>query len=48
MCATIRVAMLPRHSLELEQEAKVVEDAVTEVLRNGLRTSDKAEGGRSG
>ena len=45
-CATIlSAAMLLRHSLGLEDEAKSVENAVTRVLMDGLRTGDIAEPG---
>ncbi|MDP6436538.1 MAG: 3-isopropylmalate dehydrogenase [Gammaproteobacteria bacterium] len=45
-CATIlSAAMLLRHSLGLEEEARAVEDAVTQVLRDGLRTADIAAAG---
>lgn len=38
-------AMLLRHSLNLESEAKAVENAVREVLASGQRTADIARGG---
>lgn len=38
-------AMLLRHSLNLEDEAKAVEQAVDSVLHSGARTSDIAAGG---
>ncbi len=41
----LSVAMLLRHSLELEGEAQVVEKAVSEALRNGVRTADIAAPG---
>jgi 3-isopropylmalate dehydrogenase len=45
-CATVlSAAMLLRHSLGLEEEARAVEDAVTAALRKGLRTGDIAERG---
>ena len=45
-CAAIlSAAMLLRHSLNLEEEAKAVEDAVTHALRDGLRTADIAAAG---
>jgi len=45
-CATIlSAAMLLRHSLNLEEEAKSIEDAVTQALSDGLRTGDIAEPG---
>jgi len=40
-------AMLLRHSLSLETEAKAIEDAVTQVLEGGARTKDIAAGGPS-
>jgi 3-isopropylmalate dehydrogenase len=44
-CATIMsAAMLLRHSLGLDAEAAAVEDAITAVLRDGLRTGDIADG----
>lgn len=47
-CATIlSAAMLLRHSLGLEEEARAIEDAVTQVLQDGLRTGDIAERGES-
>ena len=42
----LSVAMLLRHSLDLEEEARVVEAAVERVLERGHRTLDIAEGGR--
>lgn len=42
----LSAAMLLRHSLNLDDEAKAVEDAVQKVLDNGLRTADLG-GGRS-
>jgi 3-isopropylmalate dehydrogenase len=45
-CGTIlSVAMLLRHSLRLEDEARAVEKAVFGVLESGLRTRDLATGG---
>ena len=38
------VAMLLRHSLELEEEAAVVENALQQVIANGARTADLATG----
>jgi 3-isopropylmalate dehydrogenase len=47
-CATIlSAAMLLRHSLGLDDEAKAIEDAVTQVLQTGLRTGDIAEPGQA-
>ena len=40
-------AMLLRHSLGLEDEAKVIEVAVQSVLADGLRTHDIARGNAS-
>jgi 3-isopropylmalate dehydrogenase len=42
----LSAAMLLRHSLDLDQDAKVIEDAVQKVLDNGLRTADLG-GGKS-
>ena len=42
----LSAAMLLRHSLNLDAEAKAVESAVQKVLDNGLRTADLG-GGRS-
>jgi len=41
----LSVAMLLRHSLELQAEAQVVEKAVAEAVAAGLRTADIASGG---
>jgi 3-isopropylmalate dehydrogenase len=47
-CGTIlSAAMLLRHSLGLEEEAKAIEDAVIRVLQDGLRTGDIAEPGEA-
>lgn len=44
-CGTIAsVAMLLRHSLELAQEADLVEKAIQQVIRDGARTRDIARG----
>lgn len=43
--AILSVAMLLRHSFDLEDEAAAVEAAVAEVLRAGHRTADLAEPG---
>lgn len=40
-------AMLLRHSLNLEQEARAIEAAVDQVLKAGHRTADIAAGGKS-
>ncbi len=44
--AILSAAMLLRHSLGLEAEAKQVEDAVAAVLDDGLRTADLVPAGR--
>ncbi len=45
-CATIMsAAMLLRHSLGLEDEARAIQQAVNEALRQGLRTADIAAAG---
>jgi 3-isopropylmalate dehydrogenase len=47
-CATIlSAAMLLRYSLGLEEEATAIEDAVTKVLQDGLRTGDIAKAGET-
>jgi 3-isopropylmalate dehydrogenase len=38
------VAMLLRHSLDLEEEAALVENALRQVIANGARTADLATG----
>jgi 3-isopropylmalate dehydrogenase len=38
------VAMLLRHSLDLQQEAALVENALQQVIANGARTADLASG----
>ncbi|MDH3729239.1 MAG: 3-isopropylmalate dehydrogenase [Myxococcales bacterium] len=43
----LSAAMLLRHSLGLEADAKAVEDAVQKVLDSGLRTADMSSGQRS-
>ncbi len=43
----LSAAMLLRHSLDLDADAKVVEDAVQKVLDSGLRTADLGGGERS-
>ncbi len=45
LATILSCAMLLRHSLGLEDEAKVVEDAVSSVITKGLRTADIAGGG---
>ena len=42
LAAILSAALLLRHSLELEQEAVAIEDAVRQVLREGFRTTDIA------
>ncbi len=46
LASILSVAMLLRHSLELEAEARAVEEAVAAVLEAGHRTPDIAEAGR--
>jgi 3-isopropylmalate dehydrogenase len=43
----LSAAMLLRHSLDLDDDAKTVEDAVQKVLDSGLRTADLGGGDRS-
>ena len=43
----LSAAMLLRHSLDLDEEAKTIEDAVQKVLDSGLRTADLSGGQRS-
>jgi 3-isopropylmalate dehydrogenase len=43
--AILTAAMVLRHSAKLEEAAKAIEDAVSTVLANGLRTADIARGG---
>jgi 3-isopropylmalate dehydrogenase len=40
----LSAAMLLRHSLSLDEDAKRIEDAVQKVLDNGLRTADLGGG----
>lgn len=47
LATILAVAMLLRHSLNLETEARAVEDAVDAVLITGHRTTDIAAGGTS-
>jgi len=47
LAAILSAALLLRHSLELEQEAAAVEDAVRQVLREGFRTTDIARLGEA-
>jgi 3-isopropylmalate dehydrogenase len=43
----LSAALLLRHSLELEAEARAVEAAVSTALEQGLRTADIAAGGKA-
>ena len=43
----LSVAMLLRHSLELETEAQVVEKAVSDAIEKGVRTADIAASGKA-
>jgi len=43
----LSAAMLLRHSLDLDADAKAIENAVQKVLDNGLRTADLSGGQRS-
>jgi 3-isopropylmalate dehydrogenase len=43
----LSAAMLLRHSLDLDADAKTIEDAVQKVLDNGLRTADLSGGQQS-
>lgn len=45
--AILSAAMALRYSLNLDDEARAVEDAVDRVLTDGLRTEDIADGGES-
>jgi 3-isopropylmalate dehydrogenase len=47
LAAILSAAMLLRHSLGLEDEARAVEDAVREVIAAGLRTPDIAGAGKN-
>ena len=47
LATILAAAMLLRHSLSLSAEAAAVEDAVSKVLTDGLRTADIARGGAS-
>ena len=47
LATILAAAMALRHSLELEDEAEAMEDAVDQVLADGLRTADIAGGGKS-
>ena len=43
----LSAAMLLRHSLNLDEDAKIIEDAVQKVLDSGLRTADLGGGQHS-
>lgn len=43
----LTVGMMLKYTLKLDKEAKAIEDAVTKVLDNGLRTVDICAGGKS-
>ena len=43
----LSAAMLLRHSLDLDEDAKTIEAAVQKVLDNGLRTADLSGGQQS-
>jgi 3-isopropylmalate dehydrogenase len=45
LAAILSSAMLLRHSLKLESEARIVERAVDQAIADGLRTADIASGG---
>lgn len=47
LATILAAAMLLRHSLNLEDEAKVIETAVSDVITAGHRTADIAAGGES-
>lgn len=47
LATILAAAMLLRHSLNLEQEARVIEEAVDAILSAGHRTVDIAAGGKS-
>lgn len=47
LATILALAMLLRHSLNLHEEAKAVEDVVAGALRDGHRTADIAAGGSS-
>ena len=47
LATILAAAMALRHSLELDSEAEAIEDAVDQVLADGLRTADIADGGDS-
>jgi 3-isopropylmalate dehydrogenase len=45
--AILSVALMLRHSFELEREASCVEKEVSSVLNQGFRTADLAQAGQS-
>jgi len=45
LATILSVAMMLRHSFDLEDEAKAIEDAVSRVLQKGLRTGDIMQDG---
>ena len=47
LATILATAMLLRHSLKLEDEARAIEAAVDAILNAGHRTSDIAAGGKS-
>lgn len=47
MGTILSAALLLRHSLGLESEARAIENAVSTALAQGLRTADIAAGGKS-
>ncbi len=47
LAAILSAALLLRHSLELEQEARTIEAAVGNVLQQGYRTADLAQPGEA-
>ena len=47
LATILAVAMLLRHSLNLDTEAESVESAVSQVLKDGLRTADIARGSQA-
>ena len=45
LATILAVAMLLRYSMSMNTEAEAIEDAVSRVLKSGLRTKDIASGG---
>ena len=45
LATILAVAMLLRYSMSMNTEADAIEDAVSRVLKSGLRTKDIASGG---